>query len=311
MPLRSLRRAPRSVRSVLGVLASAAVALVALVHRDPVILALGLAATIATLGLVATLNTKTASETRLRERLEHERVVRDRMVRSARLEAVVELAAGVAHEVNNPLTSVLGYTELLLATTPANGPQRPELETIRAEANRARDVIRSLLDFARPRPPEHEPTDLGTLVGMCVDLVRHRAVRDQVRVVESYGPVPRVDVDAVAIERVVGNILANALVAMPDGGTLRVSVAADRDQAVVTVEDDGHGMDEAMLARAFLPFASGGRGKGLGLPIALGLVEAHDGSIQLSSATGGGTKAEIRLPIAPVGLELVRAQPAA
>lgn len=225
------------------------------------------------------------------------------LVQAARLEASSELAEGVAHEVNNPLTSVLGYTDLLLAELPAGSPQRADLEVIRSEADRAGAIVRSLLDFARPRSPRLAAVDLEEMVRACVEVVRGQAGRSGVRVVESYVALPLLALDAAAIQETILALLANALAAMPNGGTLRVTIVSDAHGALARVEDDGVGIDEDTLARAFRPFFSRRGGRGLGLSVARGLVEAHGGTIVLASAAGGGTMAEVRLPFVAGSLD--------
>jgi signal transduction histidine kinase len=204
----------------------------------------------------------------------------------------------VAHEVNNPLTSVLGYTDLLLAELPAGSPQRADLEVIRSEADRAGAIVRSLLDFARPRSPRLASVDLEEMVRAWVEVVRRQAGRKGVRVVESFAALPLLALDAAAIQETILALLANALAAMPNGGTLRVTIVSDPDGALVRVEDDGVGIDEDTLARAFRPFFSRRGGRGLGLSVARALVEAHGGTVVLASAAGRGTVAEVRLPFA-------------
>jgi signal transduction histidine kinase len=226
--------------------------------------------------------------------------VQDQLVETSRMAAIGELAAGVAHEINNPLTGVLGYSELLLDDLDAADPRRADVQTIRTEAMRARSIVRALRDFARPRPPQPVPTDLDELVARTVDLVRYPLELSGVMIEESYAEMPAVELDPQAIQQVVLNVVTNAMQAMPDGGTLRVRTAAHGAEAVVTIEDDGVGMEEAVAAQAFVPFFSGRRSSGapgLGLSVSLGLVESHHGSIRLHSQIGVGTTVEIRLPL--------------
>jgi signal transduction histidine kinase len=233
----------------------------------------------------------------LHDRFVSERHERERLIRSARLDAARELAAGIAHEVNNPLTAVLGYTDLMLVELAIDAAQRPDLELIRSEADRAARIVRSLVDFARPRPPRLAPVQLGETVRACVELVRSDAGRNDVRIRESYAKSPAQLLDPAAIQDVVLALLANALGAMPNGGSLTVTVECDRGEAYVRVADNGCGMDRDTRERAFLPYFSRAGRRGLGLSIALGIAEAHGGTIALSPVETGGTIAELRLPI--------------
>ena len=225
--------------------------------------------------------------------------VQHQLIGASRMAAVGELAAGVAHEVNNPLTGVLGYSELLLADMAEDDPRRADVDTIRSEALRARTIIRALRDFARPREPEPVPTDLPALVGRTLDLLRYPLTRAGVTITESHAAMTRIELDPQAIQQVVLNVLTNALQAMPEGGALSVSTELSGDEAVVTVVDNGVGMDESVAAQAFVPFFSARRAQGapgLGLSVSLGLVESHRGTIHLHSRPGAGTTVQIRLP---------------
>jgi signal transduction histidine kinase len=214
--------------------------------------------------------------------------------------AVGELAGAVAHEVNNPLTGVLGYAELLLADSEPDDRSRESLLTIRSEAIRARDIVRSLLEFARPRSPERRLTDLSELVRITVDLWRYHVERGGLQIVESYEALPEIDIDPDAIRQVVLNVLTNAIQAMPADGRLSVRVAADGADATIAIEDNGRGMSEETRLQAFQPFFSTREAElatGLGLSTAETLVESHGGRIELRSAVGEGTVATIRLPM--------------
>jgi signal transduction histidine kinase len=224
----------------------------------------------------------------------------DQLLNETRLAAVGELAAGVAHEVNNPLTSVLGFAEILLEDLDHEDPRRQDVQTIRDSALRVRAVVRALRDFAGPGPPEMTPTDLPELVTRMTDLVRFPLTRAGVIIAESHAELPLITLDPQAIQQVIFNVLTNAMQAMPDGGTLRIESSIQGSTAVVTITDDGVGMDETVAAQAFVPFFSARRAdgsSGLGLSASLGLVESHRGTIRLSSEEGVGTTVEISLPI--------------
>jgi signal transduction histidine kinase len=236
----------------------------------------------------------------LQQRIVEMEAMQGQLVHASRQAAVGGLASALAHEVNNPLTGVLGYAELLLSELPADGAGREELETIRDEAIRARKIVRSLVEFARPRPPEQAPADLNEVTRTTVDLVRYHVERGGVTIGESYGQVPVMTVDGAALGQLVLNLLNNAVQAMPDGGTLRIATRVDEDSAVISIADDGGGMDERTLARIFEPFFTTRNldaGHGLGLPVAMGIAEAHGGTIDIASRPGQGTIAEVRLPL--------------
>jgi signal transduction histidine kinase len=226
--------------------------------------------------------------------------VQDHLLNSSRLAAVGELAAGVAHEVNNPLTAVLGFSEILLQDLAPDDPNRADVETIRDAALRARTIVRALRDFARPREPQLAPTDLPELVTKMIDLVRFPLTRSGVIIRESHGELPLIELDPQAIQQVILNVLTNAMQAMPEGGALGVETSIRGSRAIVRITDNGVGMDESAAAQAFVPFFSArdaAESTGLGLSVSLGLVESHNGTINLESTEGVGTTVEISLPL--------------
>ena len=248
----------------------------------------------------------------VRRQLAELRVMQERLVRASRLAAVGELAAGVAHEVNNPLTGVLGYADLLLAEAGPDDPSREGLGIIRAEALRARKIVRALLEFARPAAPQRTPSDLNAVVRGSLDLVRSRLAAAGIELADRPGDLPPVDLDPAAIGGALMHVLDNAIRAMPRGGTLIVETLAARgprgDEAVVRVSDTGAGMSDDAVMRAFEPFYSawdqrGGEGgshaggQGLGLSLALVALEGHGGTIVIASRPGTGTSVELRLPV--------------
>jgi signal transduction histidine kinase len=239
----------------------------------------------------------------VRGELERRAVDERRMIQASRAAAVGELAAGVAHEVNNPLTGVLGFAELLIDHTAPDDPRRADLETIRDEALRARGIVRALRDFASPHPPELAPTDLSDLVHQTVDLVRYSMERRGVTIHEDLAELQPVLIDRSAIQQAVLNILTNARQAIEGEGHLEVVVRADGDGTLIAITDDGIGMDATTARLAFDPFFSGREdaadlepAAGLGLSVSNGLIESHGGTISIDSRPGRGTTVEIRLP---------------
>jgi signal transduction histidine kinase len=239
-------------------------------------------------------------------RCELDRRARDerRMIHASRAAAVGELAAGVAHEVNNPLTGVLGFAELLIDETDPADPRRADLEIIRDEALRARAIVRALRDFASPRPPELAPTDLSVLIRQTIDLVRYSIERRGVTIVEDLPALPPILIDSQAMQQAVLNILANASQAIGGPGRLEVSVRIDGAERVISITDDGVGMDAATASLALDPFFSGRADRpdvepatGLGLSISNALIESHGGRILITSMPGSGTTVDIRLPV--------------
>jgi signal transduction histidine kinase len=237
-------------------------------------------------------------------RLRHELVEGQRMqqqlIQASKLGAVGELAAAVAHEVNNPLTGILGFSELLLTEIPTDDPRHEEVSVIRAEAVRARTIVRALLEFARPRAPQRIPTSLNDLARTTLDLVRFRAADAGIRIDAEFGELPCLDIDPDALKQVLLNLFNNAIDAMPAGGWLRVSTHSVGDRVKVTVADNGVGMNDETRGRIFAPFfttrASNGVGSGLGLSVSRQIVEGHGGTIEVDSKAGCGATFTVWLP---------------
>lgn len=226
------------------------------------------------------------------------------LIQSAKLAAVGQLAAGVAHEINNPLTTISGFSELLLGDLSQDSPMRNDLTLIRREAQRARDVVRRLLDFARQTGPHSEPADMNDVVRETVALMRNAAATKHVRVVENYGrdmPWARLDVNQ--FKQVVLNLLNNAMQAMPKGGALSVTTevcSRDRPGVCLHVADTGMGIPAENMERIFEPFFTTkptGEGTGLGLAVSYGIVREHGGRIEVKSVLNQGTTFTVWLPV--------------
>lgn len=229
-----------------------------------------------------------------------------KLAQTERLAAVGELAAGIAHEVNNPLGSILIYAHLLCEDLAGDAERRADAELILREANRCRAIVGGLLDFARQSKVERAPVDLRELAE---EAARNVAVqvddpRLEVRV-EAPAALPPAQVDRDQLLQVLLNLVRNAADAMPAGGTvtLRLGHAAERGEHVIEVSDTGPGIPAEHMDRLFSPFFTTkpvGRGTGLGLPICYGIVKMHRGSISARNrAPERGAAFEVRLPSAP------------
>ncbi len=226
------------------------------------------------------------------------------LIQSAKLAAVGQLAAGVAHEINNPLTTVSGFSELILRDLPKDSPIREDLVLILREGQRARNVVRRLLDFARQSEPHRDPSDLNEAVAETVMLMSHSASNLGIMIAETYDPdLPWAMLDANQFKQVVLNLLNNAVQAMPKGGQLTVSTGAEvRDQVQgvwFKVADTGQGIPAQNLERIFEPFFTTkppGVGTGLGLAVSYGIVNEHGGKIEVESAVGKGTTFTVWIP---------------
>jgi signal transduction histidine kinase len=221
------------------------------------------------------------------------------LVQAAKLAAIGEMAAQVAHEINNPLTSVLGFASLLVEQLPSDSALHADASLIVTEASRARDIVRDLLDFSRQRPFFPQTTDLNCVLRQAVGLVRLQGVIP-VTIEERYAAdLPPVEVDPARMKQVFLNILNNAVQAMPGGGLLIVQTHASADDVAVVLSDTGPGIAPELLQRIFEPFfttKSEVNGTGLGLAVSQGIVRQHGGSIEVVSQVGKGSTFTIRLP---------------
>ncbi|HVQ77148.1 MAG TPA: ATP-binding protein [Candidatus Binatia bacterium] len=238
------------------------------------------------------------------------------LVQSAKLAAIGELAASVAHEINNPLAVILGNCDLLLRGSPEGGAPHRRLTTMRAEAVRAGRITGGLLNFARRREPNREPIALHQLIQRAVDLLSAKTERESVRVELALdAAVPPVLGDGDQITQVLLNLGGNAVDAMPGGGTVifRTALDAVADSVTLKVIDTGSGMTPEHAARIFQPFyttKAEGLGTGLGMSVSLGIVKSHGGTLEVESEPGRGTTMIIRLPIATVSAGALPAVPA-
>lgn len=227
----------------------------------------------------------------------------EQIVQAEKLATVGQLAAGVAHEINNPLGGILLYANLLIESTPADDPRRQNMQRIVTQATRAREIVRGLLDFARQTPPRIERADLNRIVTDVLALLeRHPQFQIvQVRLEES--PVPLwVQVDVPKIQQVFVNILMNAVEAMREGGTLTVRCGFSERGGFcrVAITDTGCGIPPENIPLLFDPFFTTkevGKGIGLGLAISYGIVKQHRGDIEVQSTLGSGTTFRVLLPV--------------
>lgn len=210
-----------------------------------------------------------------------------------------DLVSGVAHELNNPLAAILGYAQLLPILT---GDARAQAtEVIEREAQRASQVVRNLLYFARQQPPRVERVDLSTLLRRVVEVRRSGFALDNVELRTSFAELPALEGDQYQLEQVFLNLLNNAHQSLAEtGGHITVRTERHDDSARVTVSDDGPGIPEDLLNRIFEPFFSTrtvGQGSGMGLSIAYGVVQEHGGRLWAERPPEGGARFVVELPL--------------
>jgi len=231
------------------------------------------------------------------------------MLRSEKMASVGQLAATVAHEINNPLFGILTYAHLVLrGLLKREFPERDEmaeqLRTIERESKRCGDLVKNLLTFSRQAPSNREPNDLNTVVERAISLVKHKLDLQGIELKEHLAPgLPPVECDANQMQQVFLVLMVNASEAMPKGGVLEVATQFEpgTEQCSVRVKDTGGGIPAGVLPRIFDPFFTTKEDQnrtGLGLAVAHSIVEQHAGEIAVRSTPGEGAEFTVTLPAA-------------
>jgi len=226
----------------------------------------------------------------------------EEVMKSERLAMVGQLAAGIAHEINNPLGGILLFSRLLLQKAPSEGLMRDNLERIEKDAKRCQNIVQGLLDFARQREPKIETLELNDVLEKTINLFENQPLFHNIEIVKQYqADLPTIFADPAQIQQVFINIIMNAAEAMDGKGVLTIATkSGDRDNYVeISFSDTGRGIPADELSRVFEPFFTTkgvGRGTGLGLSISYGIIQKHGGTIKVSSRLGQGSTFLIILP---------------
>jgi len=255
--------------------------------------------------LQATVDQLKAAREELQERVVAQRMAESRLVQAAKLAAVGEMAAGIAHELNNPLTTVSGFTELVLEELPEGNGVRNDLELVLREAQRARGVVRRLLDFARQSENARVRSDINEIIVDVLALVNHLLRMSGVQLSTDLSDgIPWISVDRNQIKQVILNLVHNALHAMPTGGELHIKTSLrqreQREWIAMSMMDTGTGISPENLERVFEPFfttRSKDGGTGLGLSVTYGIIADHGGLIDVDSQVGKGSTFTVWLPV--------------
>jgi two-component system NtrC family sensor kinase len=237
-----------------------------------------------------------------RRQAEEDRVRLQGQLRHAdRLATIGQLAAGVAHELNEPLGNILGFAQLAQKHRGLPKGIGQDLAKIVATCLHARQIITSLLLFSRQMPTQKAKLDLNAVVEEAMGLLEARCTKAGIVIARhlSMG-LPEITADASQLRQVVVDLAVNAVHAMPDGGVLEVATRGSGDRVMLTVQDNGIGMSQEILERIFVPFFTTkdvDEGTGLGLPVVHGIVTSHGGTIRVQSAPGQGARFDIELPV--------------
>lgn len=225
------------------------------------------------------------------------------LLETRKLNAIGDLGAGVAHELNNPLGGILGLTQLLLRRKKEGDPDLQFLGRIEEEAKRCKTITDNLLRFSEQQGAEHrEPLRLERVLDKALDLIDSRLVKQRVTIDRDYQVgAPRILGSEARLQRAFLNVLHNAETAMPDGGQLRLRIFCDEESLLVQIIDTGRGIPDENLSRVFEPFFTtkdNWKGAGLGLWVVYQIIEEHDGVVSVESEEGKGTTVKFRLPVA-------------
>jgi len=233
------------------------------------------------------------------------RSTQEGLIQAEKLTSLGQMAAAIAHEVNNPLAGVLVYTQLLAKKINSDKFTKESaleyLSKMETELTRSSRLIRNLLDFARQSPPRFWEVDINEVINRSFELAAHSAKLQHVQVLKELDPVlPRVTADFDQLQQVCTNLIMNAIQAMPEGGTLTIRTSANDTQVKIEVQDTGVGISPENMRKLFTPFFTTKRevkGVGLGLAVSYGIVQRHKGRIEVQSKEGEGTTFTVYLPL--------------
>ncbi len=232
-----------------------------------------------------------------REEIHH--LHQTQMSRAEHFATLGELATGLAHEIRNPLAGIAGVIEIVSRDLPPNSAARSVIKDAKEETLQINRILTELLETARPKPPQFQIRDIASTAEHAVMFARQQAITKRIMIdLNLTDDIPPVDHDPNQINQVLLNLLLNAIQAMEKPGTIHVSLRRDHEDALITVADEGKGIQPEHLANIFRPFfTTKGHGTGLGLSLARRIVETHGGTIRVRSEVGKGTQFEVRLPI--------------
>ncbi len=242
-------------------------------------------------------------EEKVEQRSQELKKVQLHLMQSEKLASLGRLASGVAHEINSPLTGILTFSHLLMRKLKGHPELQRELELIVKETSRVSTIVRGLLDFARESKPQKRPCNVNELILHTFSLVQHQSIFHDIRIQKNLDPlIPMVLLDSNQIQQVFMNILLNAADAMPAGGTLTVTSQLVPGDSFLHIRfaDTGCGIREQDLNRIFDPFfttKAEKKGTGLGLAVSYGIIDRHNGKIEVQSEEGQGTVFTIKLPL--------------
>jgi two-component system NtrC family sensor kinase len=240
-------------------------------------------------------------EKRVEERTQELREMQNSLVQSEKMASLGKMAAGVAHEINNPLTSILLNTHLILERLTKNSDLQENLSLIAEETSRCSNIVRGLLEFSRQNPPEKTYADVNEIIDLTLGVLENQVVFQNIEIQKRLGNnLPQIQIDRNKIKQVFWNLMINAAEAMPEGGTLTITtlISDDTKSIEINFKDTGMGIPKTSINKLFDPFfTTKAGGTGLGLAVSYGIIEQHGGKIEVSSQEGKGSTFRIILPV--------------
>jgi len=220
-----------------------------------------------------------------------------------KLASIGQLAAGVAHEINNPLSIIMGYTRLLMKDCPLEGQIKEDIGVIHKNAQLCKKIVEDLLNFSRQTKTQHVLTDINETIESVVSIMEGKFTGRGITIIRSYdSSAPQISIDIDKMKQVCMNLLMNADQAMDKGGQINISTHYDNVMhgILIVISDTGHGIPRKIQNRIFEPFFTTkepGDGTGLGLAVSYGIIKEHNGEIFFESEEGKGTTFRIWLPV--------------
>ncbi len=235
--------------------------------------------------------------------VEQRRVMENQLAQADKLASIGELSSGVAHEINNPLGIILGYTQLFLREENTTSERYTDFKTIEKHVRGCKTIVEDLLSFARTSPPKRQTADIHKIIEEVIEFILHHSGIEKIDIQKEFDPVIEpIVLDETKIKQVIMNLVMNSRHAIGETGTIRISTQLNtkKKEVYIHVSDTGHGIEKKNIPRIFDPFFTTkptGEGTGLGLSVSYGIIKSHGGNISITSEPGKGSEFIVSLPI--------------
>lgn len=250
-------------------------------------------------------------EAKVSERTREIKQMQTQLIRSEKLVSLGRLVAGITHEINNPLQGILMFANLTSKSPKLDPALKSDMDVIINETNRCANIVKGLLDFSRESIPQKKPASLNNIIDATLALVGRQSSFHNIDIIRDYQQdLPLIPVDENQLQQVFINLLLNAGQSMLAGGSIHIKTYTDNEEHVcLKIVDTGAGISEEDLGKIFDPFftTKNDKGTGLGLSVSFGIIERHDGKIEVQSKVNEGTTVTIKLPLFPQGSETLAA----